>query len=176
MKSPKTFLFLSIIVAVLVLGVAYAAISNVSLQVTGTAEAAPSDSNFKVAFKNNGSFVASNADKGLESITATVTFDEISEHSATITAKDFVQVGDTVVATLTVSNNSTDLIAELPKDKLTISGTNEYFQVTADLGSNEIAANGNTTVTVTIKLIKLPIAKNVTTTINVAFEAVPVNA
>ena len=179
MKQPKAFLFLSIIVAVLVLGIAYAAISNVSLQITGTAEAAPADSNFKVAFGklDDGTykpdFVATNEADDCEAV---ATFTVPADNQATITATGFKKVGDTLTATFYVLNNSTDLKASLPDEKLTVNGTTEYFQVTADLTNNEIAAKGNTTVTVTIKLLKLPISDKVTTTINVGFEAIPVNA
>lgn len=171
MKQPKTFILLSVIVAVLVLGVAYAAISSINLEITGTASAAPSDANFNVAFGKLNTEDAPTyvADKGA----GVVTFTTPSDTAATMTVTDLKSVGDKVTATFYVINNSTDLKADLSTP--TVSGTTEYFSVTANLTDAEIGASGKTTITVTVELIKVPITDTVSTTITVGFTASPVN-
>lgn len=171
MKQPKTFVLLSVIVAVLVLGVAYAAISNINLEITGTASAAPSDSNFSVAFgkintEDKPTYVATKGNGKVE-------FTTPSDTSATMTVTDLVSVGDEVTATFYVINNSTDLKAAISQP--TVSGTTEYFTVTSALTDSEIGATGKTTITVTVKLVKVPITDTVSTNIKVGFTASPVN-
>ena len=51
-KSKKTFVGVFLILAVLFLGVGYAAIANIALKISGTLGATADDKNFKVAFSD----------------------------------------------------------------------------------------------------------------------------
>lgn len=50
MKKTSKIIMLSLVVAALLLGIGYAAIQNITLNISGTATADPSQTNFKVSF------------------------------------------------------------------------------------------------------------------------------
>lgn len=187
MKSPKTFLLLSVIVAVLVLGIAYAAIGNITLTVNGSATAAPDATNYKVAFTGDttltGSFI--NKDTTIDSlksagkVSISATADAISA-TLTINEGALVSVGDTITATLDIKNSSVDLQAAITDT--TTNSNEEYFEVTSSLSKGTLLPDGKTsadftdsaTLTITVKLIKTPLAaQNATITTTVL--AVPSN-
>jgi len=164
MKQPKTFLLLSVVVAVLVLGIAYAAISSVTLNVNGNVTASPSDANFKVAFtKQTSTSGAGTIQASAEGL------------NGTLTVTGLTTVGQEATAIYNIENTSDDIVA-----KLTVNpswANKEYFDVTATLGTDTLpAVNGATTLTVVVRLKKSPITADVTTTVNVAVTANPVHA
>lgn len=164
MKSKKSLLGLGLLVLVLVLGVGYALVSSVTLDISGTAKVKASD--LKVYF--NGVTTVSSDEK----VTASSTDDSLN---ATIAVRDLT-LNETVTATYTIKNAETDVNAEVIKasienDKAT------FFQVTTDVdaAAKTITAGGTTTVTVTVKLIKTPVAdSDSTANIKVNLTASPV--
>jgi len=163
MKQQRTFLLLSVIVAVLVLGVAYAAITSVTLNINGNVLASAEQGNFKVAFATNPTFDG----------TGTATVKVTSDTTATMDISGLSSVGDTMVVTYTIKNSSTDLWANLTNS---VTNNNpEYFSVTAefdgfyndgynswDYGSYvgyRIAPWDTMDLKVTVRLLKTPITE-----------------
>lgn len=159
MKESKAFYLLAVVAAILIIGVAYAAINSITLNVTGTANAAPSDANFKVAFTGdvtkavadgNG---ASQADRESK-VTATAA-DGSTTATLNIESGALQSKGDKVTAVYTVDNASADLKATLA---VSTSGTDsDYFKVETALGSTSLIPGASTTITVTVELIKNPV-------------------
>ena len=164
MKKRNTYVGLILLVAVLMLGIGYAAITNITLNITGSAKAVVSDENFKVRF--TGTPTVSDEDV----VTATITDDV----TATINVESLVAKGDKDTATYTIENASDDLSASIAVP--TVENSNdEYFSVTTDMtDAVTVASKGTTTVTVTVELIKTPIEADETTDITVSLVASPV--
>lgn len=164
MKKRNTYVGLVLLVAVLMLGIGYAAISNITLNIGGTAKAVISDENFKVKF--TGTPEVSDADL----ISASISNDT----TATINVDSFTAKGQTATATYTILNDSADLSASIAVPTITNSNT-EYFAVTTDWdAAKTVAAQGTTTITVTVELIKTPIDSDQEAGINVSLVASPV--
>lgn len=167
MKRKRTFTSLALLLAILMLGIGYAAISDIDLSIGGTATASPSDNNFKVRF--TGTPEVSDANK----VIATITDDK----NAVITVKDLTAKGDTVSATYTIENASEDLSAELSVvEEDFVNDNSEYFDVTYSFKETTVAKKTTTTITVTVELSKTPVTKNETTNITIPIKAVPVQA
>ncbi|MBR3613573.1 MAG: leucine-rich repeat protein [Clostridia bacterium] len=162
MKKTNKIILASSIVAVLLLGIGYAAIQNITLNISGTAAADPSQSNFKVMF--SGTPTVSDDTY----VTAAITDDT----NATINVDGLTKAGDSVLATYTVQNASTDLSADLRVS--TTNNNPEYFTLTSELAKTSLTAGEATTLTVTVELTKTPIVDSVSTTIGVQLEAMPV--
>lgn len=164
MKNKKVFIGVFLVLAVLTLGIGYAAISDITLNINGTASAKPSDDNFKVLFTDD-PITVSDAAK----VTATKTDDL----NATIAVKDLTAKGDKVTATYTMKNDSPDLSASIALPTITNSNE-EYFNVTTDWQAAKTVASGDTvTVTVTVELVKTPVADTQEANVNLAFVASP---
>jgi hypothetical protein len=151
-----------ILAAVLLLGVGYAAIQNISLNITGTAKADVSQSSFVVGFAKTTQ--VSDPSK----VTASVT----NGTNAVLNVAGLTAKGDSVTATYTLQNTSPDLSANL-----SIQSTNsneEYFTVETEIGKTSLESGEATTLTVTITLIKTPITDNITSTIGLQLTSEPV--
>lgn len=165
MHKKKTFVGVFLMLAILVLGVGYAAISNITLNITGSATASPDDKNFSVKF-NDTAITVSDANK--------VTAKKTDDLNATLEVTGLTAKGDTATATYTIENASADLSASLASPVITNSNT-EYFKVTTDLADATVITHGKTTtVTVTVELIKTPITQDETTDITLKVVASPV--
>ncbi|MBR3614952.1 MAG: hypothetical protein IKL55_07240 [Clostridia bacterium] len=162
MKRTSKIIIAIIIVAVLLLGIGYAAIQNITLTIAGTAAADPSQSNFKVMF--SGTPTVSDDTY----VTAAVTDDT----NATINVEGLTKKGDVVSATYTVQNASTDLSADL--SVATTNNNTEYFTLSSELEKTSLVAGEATTLTVTVELTKTPITDSVSATIGVQLTAMPV--
>lgn len=167
MNKKRTILGGAILVAVLMLGIGYAAINAITLKITGTASAEASDANFVVKFDN-----ATDKTTATTGVTATVTGDKTATMNVTgLTAK-----GDTATATFTIVNESEDLSAQLAVKTQTITNE-EYFSVNAVVNNTTVLTakqNNTTTATVTVTLNKTPIGEVEEGTINVELLATPV--
>ncbi len=164
MKKRNTYVGLILLVAVLMLGIGYAAITNITLNINGNASATVSDENFKVKFTGTPEV---SDDKV---ITATVSGD----HKATINVDSLISKGDKVTATYTIQNASADLSASIAKPTVQNDNT-EYFSVTTDITEAvTVTAGDTTTVTVTVELIKTPIDVDQSAEINIDLVASPV--
>lgn len=158
MKNRKTFVGIALLIIVLAIGIGYAAI-NKTLEITGTATAQASENNFKVVFTGQ-----STAD---DDVTVNVTEDSTS---ATLNVSGLKTKDDTKTATFKVKNESPELKALVTVDTETITNE-EFFSVDATVESTDaLNPDGETTVTVKVKLEKTPI-EEVTGTINVVLDA-----
>ena len=166
MKNKKSLLSLALIVLVLVLGVGYAVVSSVDLTISGTAKV--KDSTLKVSFEGT----TATAGKGTTTASATD-----GTTTATIAVTGLEAVGDVATATYTIQNEETDLDANVELKVNGISNNKEeYFEVTtsADTTATKVSANGTATVTVSVKLIKMPIVEaDSTATIGITLTASP---
>lgn len=165
MKKQKSLLTLGLLVLVCVLGVGYAVVSNVGLDITGAA--AVKGATLKVSF--NGTTTVSG-----ENVTATATDGSLS---AQIDVKDLV-LNTPVTATYTIKNEETDVDASVSKASIT-NDKSDYFEVTTSVDSTavDVKAGGTATVTVTVKLIKTPVsADDSTANIKVNLTATPKSA
>ena len=162
MSKTKKILIGIILIAVLLLGVGYAAIQNVTLNIVGTAKAGPSQSNFVVKF--TGTPEVSDSSKAMATIT--------DDTNATINVEGLTSRGETVTARYILQNASTDLSADLTVE---ITNSNEeYFVIESELEKINIVAGEVTTLTVTVELIKTPILTEETSVIGIQLIAEPV--
>lgn len=175
MKKRKTYIVMAVLIAAVVLGVGYAAITNIGLQINGTASATAHEENFKVKFDDDTEIATDKTNVSANSTSVVVTPGITDDHNATLTVSGLTTTGDTVTATYTVKNISEELSATIAAGAVQNSNT-EYFDVTSVVNNPAtIAPNGSTTVTVTVELIKTPIADQ-TATLTIPFTATPVEA
>ena len=176
MKNSKTFLLLSVIVAVLVLGVVYAALSA-DLTITANATVAPDGSNFTIAFTD--SEVVSITTLGEDAKTANASLVTLGQSgtAATLTIAEgaLKKVGDTVVVSYTVTNSSTDLYANLGEISITEEVKNDYVKFSAVYGEPSATKlepkTGDNTVVVTAQLVKSPSDASVVASAKINFQA-----
>ena len=148
---------LGVLLAVLILGVGYAALTNRYLYVRGSAEMTADDDNFDVVFSGTPSG---------SGVNAVGTIDENDNHVAHINVSGLSGYGDTATVVYTVENISNGLGANLDPVDITIDGEYaDYFNVTAVYGTNQLAAPNvdisggtgySTTLTVTVTAVKTP--------------------
>lgn len=171
MNKSKKIILAVILIAVLAMAIGYAALSNVTLTITGTASAKADDANFKVWFTG-----ATPVTSG-EGVTASATAEAIE---ATVTIKDLKVVGEEKYAILEITNASADIdatsVTVTTKDKST-----DYIGINAVMctadgtpveGDNALAVGGKTYVKVSAKLLQT-ITSDKTTDIDVVVTAVP---
>ena len=164
MKRRNTYVGAVLLLAVLMLGIGYAAMSNITLNINGSASATVEDENFKVKF--TGTPTVSNA--------TNVVAEVEEDHKASITVTGLTAKGDSETATYTIENASEDLSAELAIPSISNDNT-EYFKVTTDMdAAKTITAGTTTTVTVTVELVKTPIESNQKANIDINIDATPV--
>ena len=164
MKKRNTYVGLFLLAAILMLGIGYAAISNITLNISGKAKATVSDSNFKVKF--TGTPTVSDED--------IITAEIESDLKASINVDSFVAKGDTATATYTILNDSDDLSASIAIPEIT-NDNEDYFSVTTDMtAATTVDAKNTTTVTVTVELIKTPIDNDQEANISIDLVASPV--
>ena len=173
MKNKKSLLVFVLVALVLVLGVGYAVISQVTLTVTGSAQAAETD--LKVAI--TAASPAQNVNDSTQTHYGTVS--SPADLTATFTVKGLSQATTSRTITYTVTNS--DSVAAKVYKKA-ISGTNEYFTATTNIETEQdaitIQPNSTGTFTVTVTMSKAPIASGDSTLNNITVElnAVPVAA
>ncbi len=151
MKKKRTvYIGMFVLLAVLMLGIGYAAISD-NLNINGDILASPSDANFNVKFDST---VEPTFTKTRDTSTVSATI--ASDLVAKIDVKGLTTTHDTITATYTIKNASAELGANIGVGNI-INSNPDYFDVTATIANNTIAAGNSTTVTVTVKLIKTPV-------------------
>ena len=172
MKKRRTLIISLLLVAALALGIGYAATSE-TLVWSGAAE------NEAIAFSvkfSNATEAVTAASTERETTIADLS-DAGTPGGITITPEvaGLKEVGDMVVFTYTVTNYS-DVDVKLGALEFANDGNNEYFSIEYGTWSEtEIAPNGTSVVTVTVKLAKVSdIAQSTTFTINALAE--PVNS
>ena len=164
MNRKKTLYGLGLLTLILVLGVGYAAVSEVTLNIDGSATVASEA--LKVSFngvtdtEDDGKVVASSTDNSL---------------NASIQVTNLT-LNEAVSATYTIKNQETDVDANVIKKQIS-NDKPEFFEVTTsvDDSAETITAGGTGTVTVTVKLIKTPIeTSDSTANIQIDLTASPV--
>ena len=164
MNRKKTLYGLGLLALILVLGVGYAVVSEVTLNIDGDATVASEA--LKVSF--NGVTDTEDDDKVVASST-----DNSLNASIQVTN---LTLNEAVSATYTIKNQETDVDANVIKKQIS-NDKPEFFEVTTsvDDSAETITAGGTGTVTVTVKLIKTPIeTSDSTANIQIDLTASPV--
>ena len=136
-----------LLVAIMLVAVAYAAITNVGLNINGVGNAQAKQENFNVEF------VGTPSTSGKGTTTATISSDDKTQGSVNVTG--LTAKGDEAVATYTVKNQSADISADLTADAT--SSNQEYFEEICALEKTTLKAQEETTLKVTVRLLKTPI-------------------
>lgn len=149
MKKRRTIIISFILAAVLVMGVGYAALTDV-LDITGTSEVKAKDG--EAAFNTDVKFIEANNGTGY---TANINPNNDDKAAFTITEGTLQGQGDSVTATFKIGNVG-DLDATVSV-KATSNTNEEYFDVTNNLATPiELEAGGEAIVTITVTLKKTP--------------------
>ena len=160
MTNTSKIITAIVIVAVILIGVGYAAIERITLEIEGSLAATATQGNFTVKFTN--------ASPAEGNVVAKVTDDL----SGTLNVSGLTAKGETATATFTIQNTSGDLSANLAATST--NENTEYFKVSTSLSAPSIAKTETATLTVTVELIKTPIDANETDTVGISVTATPV--
>ena len=136
-----------LLIAIILVAVAYAAITNVELNINGVGNAQAKQENFKVEFIGT----PSTSGKG----TTTATISESDKTKGTVNVTGLTAKGDEATATYTVKNLSSDISADLTAEATSSNQT--YFEVICSLEKTTLKAQEETTLKVTVRLLKTPI-------------------
>jgi len=194
-KNKEGKLFIWGLIAVLFLGIGYAAVTGVNLIINGsaTAKATGEQSDFNVHFADltaTGNYITYTETAEEDSFTQTfvdiknVTAASSSSNksagitvandqlSATVDVANMTTVGDTVTLTLPVINESDGVKADLSVS--VENDSEEYFNVTAVPATETLNGGGaTTTVTVTVSVVKVPKVNDESGTFTVTLTADP---
>lgn len=162
MTGTNKIIFTIVLAAVLIIGIGYAAINSIKLEITGQLAAAPSDANFTVKFTG--------ADPSVEG--GNVLAKTTGDLTATLDVKGLTAKGQTATATYTIQNTSADLSANLTAT--TSNQNTEYFKVLTGFSETSIAKGETSTLTVTVELLKTPVDAEVKDTVGISITASPV--
>ena len=135
-----------LLVAIVLVTVGYAAITNIDLKINGTAKSEASQANFVVEL------IEEPITSGKGTTIATINSDRTT---GKITVTELNAKGDTATAIYKVKNKSKDLSADLSA-KAT-SSNEDYFEVICKLDETTLKPDEETIMTVTVKLLKTPI-------------------
>ena len=152
MKNRRNVVIAFMIVAVMLLGIGYAALSD-TLDITGSADV--NQSAAEEAFNEDVYFSAAVANE--VGNTASVNAD--NNDKASFTAATLKGKGDKVTFTFTIKNDGDVDAVVTPKLNASLGNTNpEYFSITSDWAgeSRTLAAHSEVTYTLTIELLKTP--------------------
>ena len=156
---------LFVLVAIVVLGVGYAAISAVNLIINGNATASVNQNNFKVHFTQAQAISGSTGASGTSAI------DSQDDTKAMFDVTGLTKEGDYAEAVYTVKNDSNGIGAAI---SLSVTNSNsEYFKVTETIQDDKLQSGEETTATVKVEMIKTPITDSVSTSITAALTASP---
>ena len=155
-----------LVLAIILVAVAYAAITSTQLNINGTGNATAKQDNFKVEFIGT----PTTGGKG----TTVATIDSSVKTNGNVEVNGLTAKGDEATATYTVKNQSADLSADLSAEAT--SSNEEYFEVLCTLEKTTLKAQEETTLKVTVRLLKTPIdetKENLKTDIGVTVTAEP---
>ena len=136
-----------LLIAIILVAVAYAAITNVELNINGVGNAQAKQENFKVEF------IGTPSTSGKGTTTATINSDDKTQGEVNVTG--LTAKGDEAVAIYTVKNLSSDISADLTAEATSSNQT--YFEVICSLEKTTLKAQEETTLKVTVRLLKTPI-------------------
>lgn len=164
-----------VLVAILLMGIGYAALNNVTLNINVSANASADPSNFKVVFTGNQGNAIETAVKPEVTVTA-------NTDTAGVTFNGLTTKGQVANAILEIENTSEDIDAK--SVTVTAGGldeTSEYFKITAQMCNadggnvteNSLAAGTKTYVKISAEVMKNPTTDNVQKNIVVTVTATP---
>ncbi|MGN1322815.1 MAG: hypothetical protein ACI4VT_02295 [Bacilli bacterium] len=163
MKNRKKMITTALIVLVLLLGVGYATVSSVSLNINGTSKAETKELQVFYDGTNSGT-----------SAKVTAISSPANTRTATFTVENMT-LNETVTMTFEVKNYEKDVNATLAAPNVTENTKPEYFQVTTSCDKTTLNAGDTATITVNVKLIKTPVSEEAgSTTVTVEMAASPV--
>ena len=152
MKNKKTFIGVIVLLAVLMLGIGYAALTNITLNINGSATGTPDGSNFLVDFSDDTSKIV--VDKSKANANVVVVAEKTGELAAKLDVSNLTSKGESVTVSYTIENNSEDLSANLSLSPASYKDSN--FEINVVLGNDSIAKGESTTITVTATLLVTP--------------------
>lgn len=152
MNKQKTLILGIIVLIAIFMGIGYAAISNIELKITGTANATANQENFNVYF------TGANTIKSGNDVDVTVTS---NAKEAIVNFSGLTTKGDTKYAILEIENGSNDIVAGTVTVTATSSNEN-VFKATAimcnesesEIENTELAVGEKTYVKVSVELLK----------------------
>ena len=163
MKNRKKMITTALIVLVLLLGIGYATVSSVNLNINGSAKAGSKELQVFYDGTNSGT-----SDK------VTAISSPVNTREATFTVENMT-LNETVTMTFQVKNYETDVNATLDAPSVTQNTKSEYFQVTTSCDKTTLNAGDTATITVNVTLIKTPVSAEAgSTTVTVEMAASPV--
>lgn len=155
MKAKRTFIVLAIVIAVLALGIAYAAVTA-NLEIRGNVTGSFDTANFQVYFSEV-SAVTGTGD--VDTTNSNAAIDATDKTIGTFNFTGFDTIGQTQSATWTILNdNNADIDAVNVAATVTGAGSNtEYFKVEiTEAPATTIAAGASDDITVTVTCLKTP--------------------
>ena len=163
MKNRKKMITTALIVLVLLLGVGYATVSSVNLNINGSAKAGSKELQVFYDGTNSGT-----------SAKVTAISSPVKTREATFTVENMT-LDETVTMTFEVKNYETDVNATLAAPSVTQNTNEDYFQVTTSCDKTTLNAGDTATITVNVKLKKTPVTEEAgSTTVTVEMAASPV--
>ena len=160
---------LGVLIAIVLIGIGYAAVTAVNLTINGNGTITPNDENFKVVYTG----VTSTANPTTINVaTDTIGTEGVTTTSFTVT--NMTKKDDTVTLTYTIQNKSADYKAVLNEAStyLSVTGDTEYFSVTpGTFASTTLNPDGTTTQTVTVTALKTPADADKSVTITLSLTA-----
>ena len=153
MKNRKLVIVAFLLVAMMLLGVGYAALSD-TLDITGTADINRSAA--EEAFNDDVHF----SDAVANQVGNTASVNSDNDDKASFTANTLKGKDDEVTFTFTIVNDGDREAVVTPTLHASLGNTKpEYFEISSDWDGQPktLAAGGTLTYTVTVKLIKTPI-------------------
>lgn len=169
MKKRNTFIAMAILLAVLILGIGYAAVSNVTLNINGEANV-KANADFTVVFDQEHTVVKSTTDTiawtttDMKPVVAGAYTDDLNATMTVYLDKDH----RTASATYKIDNKSEELGSTLTAAVTPVDGEYaDYFEITKEFtdkdsapfaeGTSVLAAKDSAFVKVTVTLKKLPV-------------------
>ena len=186
-RRKNSKIILGLLIAVVALGVGYAAITGINLLVNGTATLKSSDGNFGVRFVRNNAnetaienpvenaikIVGHNVDDTLMDVNEMNASVEDDTH-ATFSVGELDEVGEYVEFTYTVVNESDGIDAMLSFDIADENDALDYFEVSKTVDKSVISEGETAQVTVRVKLINRPLIEDFNGSFTVTLTANPV--
>ena len=166
MKKTNKLILMFLLISLLLLGIGYAAIQNITLTILGFAEVGAKAENFIVKFVDP-VMVDNN---GYNEVT--VDAQKTGDTTATINLSGLSKVNEKISVKYKIANESKDLSADLAV--ATTNDTPEYLTISSQLEKTSLVAGDETTVEVIITVTKTPITENIKAKIGVELIAMPV--
>ena len=182
MNKKKSMTGLFIILAVLFIGIGYAAVSNVTLTINGNARVTPGDSSFVVHFPYDSNTDSNNNITGTAgngyAVTANTVAKYTSDTTGIINAMDFTKKNEYIDFPFVIKNDSDELGATIAAADVSISAGNTYLQAELAPGFTtlNIAHGSQGTVTIRVKCLKTPTTVQDLTNFTVTITAHPAEA